>query len=100
MLYDKSTGLVLTDKIIGLKLGLLLIIMIFYIHYNLISTHFNFIAKCMSILLTLIGYKVTNSRTATGVLNSSKDDGNAQGNCSTFGLTVIPNPCNLNPLSI
>ena len=54
----------------------------------------------MSILLTLIGYKVTNSRTATGVLNSSKDDGNAQGNCNTFGLTVIPNPCNLNPLSI
>ena len=32
MLYDKSTGLVLTDKIIDRKLGLLLIIMLFYIH--------------------------------------------------------------------
>ena len=34
----------------------------------------------MSVLLTLIGNEVTNSRKANGVLNSLKDDDNAQVN--------------------
>ena len=34
MLHGKSIGLVLTDKIIGLKLGLWLIIVLLYIHEN------------------------------------------------------------------
>ena len=54
----------------------------------------------MSVLLTLIGNEVTNSRKANGVLNSLKDDDNAQVNWSTFGLKVIPNCCNLNSLSL
>ena len=39
MLHDKSIGLVLTDKIIDLILGLWLIIMLLYIHENF---NFNF----------------------------------------------------------
>ena len=70
MLHSKSIGLVLTDKIIGLKLGLRLMILLLYIHENF---NFNVQLKCVSILLTLIGNGVSNSRKANSVLNSSKD---------------------------
>ena len=75
-------------------------IMLFVSMKILIST-FNQRLINVHINISDINRKQSNQpENAGGILNSSKDDHNSQGNCSTFALTVIPNSYNFNLLPL